>query len=165
MILADLDGAAIAGRDAIVARVRLIDVEWTNVVYDDPRGITSTVDVLALARATGAAFVCIVLVADIDTTLGTELGHAIRTIQYTLVLAQIYGEGEGTDEFIGRAEKMENRVTSADYEVTVGGNTFDLAVTGAESAEPFAVVLDEAGGEVLGMTKALTINLEVTVCV
>lgn len=165
MILADLDGAAIAGRNAIVARVRAIGAEWLLVVFDDPRGITSSIDVLALARATGHPFVCMVLVSDIDTTLGEELGHAIRTYQYTLVLAQIYGEGAGTDEFIGRAEKLENRVTSADYSIDVGGNEFDLAVTGAESAEPFSVVLDEAGGEVLGMTKALNISAEVTVCV
>lgn len=165
MILADLDGSAIAGRDAIVSRLRLIDSEWADVVFDDPRGITSSIEVLDLVSASGHPFVCVVLVTDIDTTVQQELGNVSRTILYTLILAQVYGEGAGVDEFIARAEKMENRAVSADYEVTVGGNTFDLAVVGAESAEPFSVVVSEAGGEVLGMTKAVTISAEVTVCV
>lgn len=164
MILNSLDGAAIATRNAIVARARVIDAEWTDVVYDDPRGITSSTDVLALARATGADFVCMVLVSDMSTDPASDVGRALRQYEFLIVLAQVYGEGVGADEFIGRAEKLENRMGSAPFTVTLGSDTFEMAVTGLDSAEPFSVIVDDNGGEVLGIIKALTLVTEIEVC-
>lgn len=164
MILNSLDGAAIAGRDAICVRLRAIAAEWATVVFDDPRGITSSVDALALARATGFGFVCVVLVSDMDTDPASDGGRALRAYEYTCVLAQLYGEGSGVDGFISRAEKMENRLGSAPISVTLGADTFELVVTGLESSEPFSVVVDENGGEVLGMVKSTTVRTEVEVC-
>lgn len=164
MILNSLDGAAIATRDAIVARARVIDTEWTEVVYDDPRGITSSTDVLALARATNADFVCMVLVSDMSTDPASDVGRARRQYEFLIVLAQVYGEGAGADELIGRAEKLENRMGSAPFTVTLGSDTFEMAVIGLDSAEPFSVIVDDNGGEVLGIIKALTLVTEIEVC-
>ena len=164
MILNSLDGAAIAGRNAIVARARAIDAEWLTVVLHGPRGTTSSQDVLALADQTSADFVCMVLVADMATDPAGDNGRALRTYDYTLILAQPYGEGAGVDAFIGRAEKLENRMGSAPLSVTLGFDTFELLVTGIESAEPFSVVVDANGTEVIGMIKAMTLTGEVEVC-
>lgn len=164
MILNSLDGAAIAGRNAIVARLRLIDAEWTDVVYDDPRAISSAAGLPALAQQTGADFVAMVLVSDLDTDPAADNGRAFRTYEYLVMLGQPYGEGAGVDEFIGRVEKMENRLGSAPFSVTLGSDTFEMAVAGMESAEPIAPAVDENGTEIIGVTKATTVLLAVEVC-
>lgn len=164
MILNSLDGAAIAGRDAIVARLRLIDAEWTDVVYDDPRGLGTAEGLPGLAQRTGAAFVVMVLTGDIDTDMQADGGRVLRSYEYPVMYGQVYGEGAGVDEFIGRIEKSENRIGSAPFTVTIGSDTFEMAVSGMESAQPIAPSFDETGTEVIGMTKATTVTLSIEVC-
>lgn len=160
--LTDLDGLLVAGKTAIVARARAIDAEWVNGCFDDPRGITSSLDALAFARTTGLPFVCFVLCSD----LGTSTLDQLRTCEWTAFFAQPYGAGDDYDVFVGRVESFQNRMAASDLTVTIDALTLSMRVTDLESGEPFSVVVDaDNGSELLGMVQSTTIRGEVELCV
>lgn len=160
--LTDLDGLLVAGKTAIVERARAIGDEWADGTFDDPRGITGSLEALAFARSTGLAFVCFVLCSD----LGTSTLDQLRSCEWTAFFAQPYGDGDAYDTFVGRVESFQNRMAASDLTVEIEALELSMRVATLESAEPFSVVVDgENGSELIGMVQATTIRGEVELCV